>query len=475
MTTRLTSWPALAAMLIALVSTLALGVRSYQANLTGRAVSELVTTGRLVASLVVERRIDGSSLTASWVTNEELQAMARDVELLQERREIKGLLVWDQHGKVLFSDATRPQASRMLDEGIRELLLRGGSWTETSGSLTGSGEVRVFLPYVVQGDAAAASAGKPPKLLVEVVVDPSAAAVQLQHTSSVLRGVAVGLVVLLGAALLVVRRRTMRREWEALHDPLTGLGNRLLLAESAEDALGPDRRAALLLLDLDGFKEINDSLGHEAGDEVLTAVAQRLRSIGDVAASDPTVAGSAVNDTTSPPVQWQPPPAFASGRKTDDRYHLGDTEIVIVRLGGDEFAVLAAPCTPGRADEIAARIHAALGQPLPAHGASVLVETSIGIAVSPDHGHTLSELLRCADVAMYEAKTTSSHTRVYDSDRTQAHHGTVSVLRDLAPAIDNDELRLHWQPQVDTDGRIGCLEALVRWAHPTQGLLPPAA
>ncbi|MGN6522313.1 MAG: hypothetical protein ACTHMZ_03750, partial [Actinomycetes bacterium] len=110
MTTRLMSWPALAAMLIALVSTLALGVRSYQANLTGRAVSELVTTGRLVASLVVERRIDGSSLTASWVTNEELQAMARDVELLQERREIKGLLVWDQHGKVLFSDATRPQA-----------------------------------------------------------------------------------------------------------------------------------------------------------------------------------------------------------------------------------------------------------------------------------------------------------------------------------------------------------------------------
>jgi diguanylate cyclase (GGDEF)-like protein len=187
---------------------------------------------------------------------------------------------------------------------------------------------------------------------------------------------------------------------------------------------------ALLLIDLDRFKVINDTLGHGAGDLVLREVATRL--------------GGVVRD--------------------------GDT---VARLGGDEFAVLAAGGLE-RAQTLARMIQAVLEQPIDIAGQAVDVGCSIGIALCPAHGDEPSMLLRCADIAMYAAKHEKSGFAVYDArfDLHRSEH--LSLLGDLRRAITGNELRLHYQPKVDLiGGQLIGVEALVRWEHAQRGLIPP--
>jgi len=234
-----------------------------------------------------------------------------------------------------------------------------------------------------------------------------------------------------------LREREAKLAYLAYNDPLTDLGNRTTLQRSLDVAVGrlhrhQDESVALISLDLDRFKELNDSLGHSAGDEALVVVADRIR---------------------------------ACLRATESVY----------RRSGDEFAVIARQTTAGAA-ELADRIAQAIGRPLQVADHAVRLTASVGIAFAVTGAEKTEDLLRDADLAMYAAKKGGGNTvRVFDAelldDSTHRHR----VANELADAIDADQLEVHYQPVIDLNIRtvVGA-EALVRWRHPERGLLAPA-
>ncbi len=244
-------------------------------------------------------------------------------------------------------------------------------------------------------------------------------------------------------ASIAIERKAFehRLAHESMHDPLTQLPNRLLFIDRLSLALARGRRTesqvAVLFLDLDRFKNINDSLGHDAGDELLQSVAARLESV----------------------------------------VRPGDT---VARFGGDEFTILcedlAGESTPDRAGEIAQRVVTAMAQPFVVRGAETYIGVSVGIALSSGGDETADVLLRDADAAMYHAKDAGrGRIEVFDDAmraRAMARHTTENALH---RAIERDELRLFFQPIVRlVDARCIGAEALVRWQHPERGLVPPA-
>jgi diguanylate cyclase (GGDEF)-like protein len=244
---------------------------------------------------------------------------------------------------------------------------------------------------------------------------------------------------LLAAALLfsVLRRYRRRIETLAVTDPLTELPNRLGLAHRAARLLSSadptDEYPALLLLDLDRFKEVNDSLGHHYGDQLLIQVGQRLRR---------------------------------SVKSTD----------LVARLGGDEFAILLAKGGEAAGRVVADRVRTMLHQPFVMDQLTVDVGVSVGIAVATAETHDLPALMRCADVAMYVAKESGDGAVVYTHEHDARTADKVRLLSELRRALDHDELVVHYQPKVALDdGRLLGVEALVRWQHPTDGMLAPGA
>jgi diguanylate cyclase (GGDEF)-like protein len=225
-------------------------------------------------------------------------------------------------------------------------------------------------------------------------------------------------------------------EYQAMHDSLTDLPNRLHFREAvANELLASDAGGgAVLLIDLDRFKEINDTLGHHHGDLVLGQLGPRLTS------------------------------AFGE----DD---------LVARLGGDEFAVFLRGRPDADAAEAAARrVGRALREPFEVGAMSLEVEASVGIALFPDHGRDVDLLLQRADVAMYRAKHTGQLAVVYSPDEDYNTHERLSIVSDLRRALRDKHLILHYQPQVDlSDGRPVALEGLVRWDDPDAGLLYPNA
>jgi diguanylate cyclase (GGDEF)-like protein len=232
----------------------------------------------------------------------------------------------------------------------------------------------------------------------------------------------------------VNRAESLRRQ--ALHDALTGLPNRALfdnrLTHAIRAADRDGRSVGLLLLDLNQFKEVNDTLGHDAGDRLLRIVADRLRT----------------------------------------SMRAGDT---VARLGGDEFGVLLADdVSPRRTLRAAERVLACFDQPLAIDGMSLQTGASLGVAMYPDHGQNADEIRKNADVAMYVAKRRGGGIAVYDPIRDQADHDRLHVVSDLRQAIDGDQLAIHYQPTVElATGEIARVEALIRWNHPERGLIPP--
>jgi diguanylate cyclase (GGDEF)-like protein len=230
----------------------------------------------------------------------------------------------------------------------------------------------------------------------------------------------------------VQRLSAARRQ--AVTDELTGLGNRRYLFEHGEQRLrAADRgdRIALMLIDLDNFKEVNDTLGHHAGDELLRETARRLAA----RVSHPDL---------------------------------------LVRLGGDEFALV---FPLGAADDgcrIAERILDRVTRPLVIEGVRVRVDASAGIAESNSSDGSVADLLRRADVAMYAAKGRSSRVERYDPRLDEANRSRLETVQDLDAALVNHQFVLHYQPKIDvgTGATVGA-EALVRWEHPTRGLLYP--
>lgn len=226
-------------------------------------------------------------------------------------------------------------------------------------------------------------------------------------------------------------------EYQALHDSLTGLPNRTQLhREAAQAILRADQARhgiALMLLDLDRFKEINDTLGHHTGDSLLKQVASRLSRL------------------------------------------LGERNALLMRLGGDEFAILARHITGApEATALAGTVLATLRQPFEAQGLAIELGGSIGVAIYPYHGDTSHALLRCADVAMYAAKSTVGNISIYDPEHDQHNPRRLAMITELGAAITGDQLLLHFQPKLDLQsGRWTGCEALVRWSHPLLGQIPP--
>jgi diguanylate cyclase (GGDEF)-like protein len=223
---------------------------------------------------------------------------------------------------------------------------------------------------------------------------------------------------------------------QALTDDLTSMPNRRHFLACVHSGItastASDSSVALLIVDLDHFKELNDTLGHDAGDQLLCQVGERLRAV--LRSSD-----------------------------------------TAARLGGDEFGVLlCGPCDTARAEVVADKILSAIGEPFPIKGLNLRVTASIGIALYPEHAGGEEELMQHADIAMYEAKTAQSGRACYARERDNHSLERLTLAGELAHALESDEIEAHFQPKAQAASRrIVGVEALVRWRHPVRGLIGP--
>jgi diguanylate cyclase (GGDEF)-like protein len=232
-----------------------------------------------------------------------------------------------------------------------------------------------------------------------------------------------------------VRQEAAEREHQALHDSLTGLANRTLFnsrLEASLEARSGQMIVAVMLMDLDGFKDVNDTLGHQTGDSLLQQIALALHK--------------------------------AVGMRG-----------LVSRLGGDEFAIV----IPGADDRsevaaIAREILVAAERPVSIDGLALEVRASLGVALAPDHGTDAAGLLRQADVAMYQAKQSRSGVEVYDANEDHYTTRRLILVTELSRALQTSSVELHYQPKADLDtGRVVGAEALLRWTHPLYGVIPP--
>jgi diguanylate cyclase (GGDEF)-like protein/PAS domain S-box-containing protein len=324
-----------------------------------------------------------------------------------------GIVTFDHRGKVLSWNRA---AARMFGDSIEQI--RGKA-------------LAALLPLLEHGHAVEGTPA--PRELIAKRGDGSHFPVEVAVSATRMDGAPIG--------VAVVRDITKRKADEelarqALHDSLTGLPNRAyLLNRIGEMTLDVERSRepfALLLLDLDGFKQINDRFGHRLGDLVLRDLAPRLQ----------------------------------------EPLRRGD---VVARLGGDEFAILLAPPTDAKtAFAVGGRINHCLRQPLLVEGMSFRLSASIGIALHPQHGHKAWHLLHRADTAMFTAKRDRLVISLYDPDGEASMEKNFVLREELDRAIKQGDLVLHYQPKVDVRSlRLVGLEALVRWQHPEYGLLPP--
>jgi diguanylate cyclase (GGDEF)-like protein len=259
---------------------------------------------------------------------------------------------------------------------------------------------------------------------------------------------ALGIITLFFGFVTLIVLRTMRSSTQELEiserravemayrDPLTGLANRLRLVETLREqipVLAPGQKLALFFLDLDGFKDVNDTLGHPVGDELLAMVGERLEGI------------------------------------------LGSKGMT-VRFGGDEFAVLAPISQTEEVAKIAERIIETVRQPVSAAEHILNVGVTLGVSLAPEHGTEPEELLRRADIALYKAKADGrgSH-RIFDQADETVLHNRRAIERDIERAMWHDEFFTVYQPLYSADGeRMEGVETLVRWQHPERGMVPPA-
>ena len=263
----------------------------------------------------------------------------------------------------------------------------------------------------------------------------------IEHVNTIVLGLA-GAALVAATTRLAFSLRQQRalnesRQHLAVTDELTGLANRRRLLDELEGALvalsdehPQSDCVALLLIDLDHFKEINDSFGHHTGDALLRQIGPRIRQV----------------------------------------VRHGD---LVARLGGDEFAVLLHGADTFKATTVARRLSTLLEEPIDVGHASLRVGASIGVALAPEHALSSTDLLRCADIAMYRAKNERGSFDVYEAaldDETDRF----ALIEDLRRAMAEGSLALHYQPEIDlATGQVVAVEAFLRWPHPTLGLIPP--
>ncbi len=412
---------------------------SYRYEADQRGISEGRSEAALVAETAVEPILDGRPLSQGLDPGE-VAALNRLVKRAVGDHTVLRMRLQNLSGHVVYSGDGSGFSSKVDDEAVdagrgevTADLTHLNADSDDSGPL-GPKAVEVYLPL---------TAGVPKHVVgvfeVYLPYAPIAADVDAGlHT--LLRDLPVGLGALYIVLFLIsvsvsrrLREQVKENKFLAEHDALTELPNRSLFHERAHDAVmravRTDSRAAIAIVDLDRFKEINDSLGHESGDQLLTLLAQRLA------------------DHTRP-------------------------EDAVARLGGDEFGLVLSDV--GDAEEALRRLRAIIEHEVEVNGLPLSVESSIGFVIAPDDGIDVDVLLQHADVAMYVAKTQHVGVVRYDAEHDHYDAANLGLIADLRRAIDAGELVMHYQPKAAlTDGHVDEVEALVRWQHPTLGLLYP--
>jgi diguanylate cyclase (GGDEF)-like protein len=384
-----------------------------QVNLISSASRVLVANSDIVA---VEGALPDGTVAGSWGTSPVGTKVPVDASF-------RAALTGETQVRTLGSASPKTPVEERLVRRYGDLLLYQAGFRLTPGGPI-VGLVRAYLPLGPSRRAAVAD------------------------TRSIIGILALGLVVfwvmlfrlVVGASRKLTRQSRLNAHL-ATHDGLTGLPNRFHFAELLADQLGAAQThggsVGVMLLDLDRFKEINDTLGHHYGDLLLQQIGPRIRSV------------------------------------------LRDDE-VLARLGGDEFALLIPSDLRGGAvldgyRNLARRLLAALHEPFVIDEIALAVEASAGLAVSPGHGTTGQVLLQRADIAMYVAKANHEDLTVYDRALDDHNPRRLRLLSQLRNAVDHGELVLHYQPLVDiASNQVRGAEALVRWQHPDEGLLPPS-
>lgn len=396
-------------------------------------LAQAVDSAKVVSDLAVRSHVEPDHRTGISTPNLlQVFDIQQDVNRLHADRRLVGVMVWRADGTLLFDDAGLTEQQKALSRAVLQRAVAGRSSVLRTRQHDGqAASLDVYLPYLDDSGRGAA--------LAKILLPEQQVTADIRAATLLLRACFLALVLAVVVALLTLRRRLRAREHQARHDALTGLLNRAALLEDhaallqARSAARP--RSALLIIDLDRFKTINDTLGHAAGDLLLAQVGRTLR--GSVRSGD-----------------------------------------LVARLGGDEFAVVLRDLGPGQdAAPLAFHLLATLrAASFTVESVTLAVDASIGVAVSPEHGRTVEELLQHADVAMYESKSTHRGVTTYDPACDHYDVGQLGALVELREALDGGQLVLHFQPQLDlSSGAVVGAEALVRWNHPTRGLLLPQA
>ena len=412
-------------------------------QIRARSMSNAVTSAELLSDLVVRTQLQPGDLRQR-VAPERAQRLDLAMQQARARHRIVRLKVWNRDGRVVYSDESSEIGRRFpVEEDLRGAFagtpfvdIATGKDAEQRAEKRFGQLIEAYVPLRLGATSRPAGA-------LEIYLPYGPVAHATSHDiHRVYLLVAGGLAVLylmlwriVSQASRSLRRQASESRRQALHDELTGLRNRRALYERLESLL-PDSaargdRTALLLADLDGFKELNDTLGHQAGDAVLAQLGPRLRIA------------------------------------------LPDVEL-LARIGGDEFAILVHAPGPSRAAAIAERFRDALAEPFSVDGIDLAVQASIGIAHFPDDGDDANALLQRADVAMYDAKASQAGWLTYDAGRHDRSSVRLELAGELRRAISDGELVVHYQPNADLQsGSVTGVEALVRWQHPEHGLIPP--
>jgi len=417
------SWVGTTVLLVVLAGAVLATVRVATRELETQSMTGYEHAARLLTDLTVDQNLVAAHFHGLPINDGVRARLDRDVEALVREGSLDGLEVWRSDGALVYADARHPDTEQQLpaDE-LAAVNARGHSVVAVNDTGDGRGAtaLEVFLTY-------GAGADGDPDGIVEVILPYAPYAKSLQDA---LRGVYAAAALLLAATVLVVarlRRRVRLRDHQARHDPLTGLLNRTELHGRIDQALRTSAPGELMLVDLDGFKQVNEALGYPAGDVLLQQVSDCLRRAA--------------------------PPSSA-----------------VARLGGDEFAILQ-PAGSGRA------ILWALRQTVfVVEGIEMAVEGTGGLVVLPHDAGEAVAALRRADAAMYRAKRAGTVLERYDARYDDGDIGHLGLLAELRRALARDELALVYQPKIDLlHGAVSGVEALVRWHHPERGVLGPGA
>jgi diguanylate cyclase (GGDEF)-like protein len=416
---------------------------SYRTEEDQRGLAQGRSEALLMAQTAVEPVLDGRPLSQGLVPSETAD-MDRLVRTAVHSGNVLRLRLRDLSGEIVYSDdgsglhetsaGDHDQEAVAAAHGIVQARVTHLNADSTDDGPLGPASVEIYLPL-----ATGTPSHRVGVLEVYLPYAPIRADVNA-GVDSLYRNLAVGLgllyLVLFGISFTVgrrLRRQVKLTAYMAEHDALTDLPNRTLFHRRVAAELTRGRRrgrpTTIAIIDLDRFKEINDTLGHHNGDRLLAALSTRMAA------------------------------------------HLRGLDS-LARLGGDEFGILLAEV--GEPEEILLRLRDVIEHEISVAGLPISVEASIGYVVAPEHGNDVDELLQLADVAMYVAK--AQHLGVIRYDPSQNHYdaANLTLMSELRHAIESNQLVLHYQPKVGIDsGGIEAVEALVRWNHPGLGLLYP--